>query len=205
VFSFSKEKKMPGKTIQGLPRSSPGQRLQKRLDTQSTGAGSGNSLSAPGRKLQKSLVPQRPVQMGTPQRPPSIKKAPVAGVAPGGRIPTAAPRQIPSTPKAPGIRGAKKPTVRTGIKGAKNPTVRTGIKKGVSVKTGIKGTKIPTLKSSPPPGGIKRVGGNGTKPKTRKPRRKPLYMQMTAASTTRSTPSPTRKPRRRRTRPRGER
>jgi len=193
VFSFSKEKKMPGKTIQGLPRSSPGQRLQKRLDTQSTGAGSGNSLSAPGRKLQKSLVPQRPVQMGTPQRPPSIKKAPVAGVAPGGRIPTAAPRQIPSTPKAPGIRGAKKPIVRTGIK------------KGASVKTGIKGTKIPTLKSSPPPGGIKRVGGNGTKPKTRKPRRKPLYMQMTAASTTRSTPSPTRKPRRRRTRPRGER
>jgi len=152
VFSFSKEKKMPGKTIQGLPRSSPGQRLQKNLDRQSTGVSGGNQLSSPGQRLQQRFT--KPVQMGTPQRPGLPTPSPTrTGVAPGTNAPPSTPRSIPKTPQAPGARGAK------------NPIVRTGIKKGVSVKTGLKGTGVPTLKSSPPPGGLTKVGGNGTQPK----------------------------------------
>jgi len=137
---------MPRKTIQRPQLSSPGQRLRKNLDRQSTGVSGGNQLSSPGQRLQQRFT--KPVQMGTPQRPTRT------GVAPGTNAPPSTPRSIPKTPQAPGARGAK------------NPSVQSGLKKKVSVKTGLKGTGVPTLKSSPPPGGLTKVGGNGTKPKT---------------------------------------
>jgi len=195
---------MARKIIQKPGLTSPGQRLQKKLISQSARAPSGSQLSPPGQKLQKTLklhpasrAPSyyTPKPQKTPDRieleAPTLKKL--------KKLQGGAPGQTPKKPSnRPSSLAAKADKVMK-----RNPTWNRANVEARIAKQRAKKLKTEKLKTKQSKA-LKLRSSAGTVKKRKALKLKPNSMAPSWYTPT-PTPSPTRPPRRERTRPRGER